>query len=125
MSVSLVRPGLRASVLRGEDLPAWLQKHSRSDYIIAVVLSAPPWVDRAALLRLQKRARELTRVTGVKHVLDHIVPVCHPYVCGLTVPWNIRVIPATANAAKGNQFSPDQLEVFAEPEQFSLWVIAP
>lgn len=117
----MVRPSLRADVLSGKPLPPWLQAHSRSDRIIKAALSAPSWVDRKALQRLENRARELTRRTGVKHVLDHIVPVDHPYVCGLTVPWNLQVIPAGPNAAKGNRFHPDQVEAFGDWEQFGLF----
>jgi hypothetical protein len=39
----------------------------------------------------------------------HIVPLNHPYVCGLHVPWNMRVVPWRVNASKGNAFNPDQL----------------
>ena len=117
----MVRPGLRADVLEGKPLPAWLLAHSRSDRIIKAALSAPPWVDRKALRRLEAKAREMTRKTGIKHVLDHLVPVDHPYVCGLTVPWNLQVIPQKVNCAKGNSFHPDQSDAFDECEQFGLF----
>ncbi len=123
MSVTLVRPKIRLAVLNKEPLPAWLQRHTRMNYIINVVLSAPPWVDRKALNALQKAAREKTRRTGVPHVLDHIVPVTHPYVCGLTVPWNLRIVPGTVNAFKGNSWSPDQDDLFNEPQQFKLFLV--
>lgn len=78
---------------------------------MAAIASAPPWVDRAALTSLRDYARNLTRATGVKHVLDHVVPLTHPYVCGLTVPWNLRVVTYAQNAAKSNRWSPDQIEM--------------
>jgi hypothetical protein len=59
------------------------------------------------------KARVMTIVTGELHVLDHIVPVTHPVVCGLTVPWNLRVIHWRVNGAKGNTWNPDQLELFS------------
>ncbi len=112
MSISLARPKLKAAILAG-NTPAWVTKHIRANYLIAVALSAPPWVDRAALRAIQQRARDMTLATGVLHVADHIVPVTHPLVCGLTVPWNLRVIPWKANATKGNKWNPDQLELFS------------
>jgi hypothetical protein len=120
MSVTLVRPNIRRAVLAGESLPEWLERHSRKEYILRVALSAPPWVDRKALNELQRKARRRTRETGMLHTLDHIVPVSHPYVCGLTVPWNLRVLPWWANAARGNSFHPDQEEFNFNNEQLRL-----
>lgn len=103
-------PRLRARILAGE-VPDWLARHPRQAYIRAAVLAAPPWVDRSALRTLRDYARNLTRITGVRHVLDHVVPLSHPYVCGLTVPWNLRVITYAQNAAKSNRWAPDQIEM--------------
>lgn len=84
----------------------------RTQCIAAVVLSAPPWVDRWELYALKHTAAALTIVTGQLHVLDHIVPLNHPLVCGLTVPWNLRIVPWRVNATKSNNWNPDQLELF-------------
>lgn len=75
-------------------------------------LSTPDWVNREELRVLHLKAKELTGRTGIEHVLDHIVPLTHPYVCGLTVPWNLQVITRAQNAAKSNRWNPDQLELF-------------
>lgn len=103
-------PRLRDRILAGE-LPGWLQRHTRKSYIIAAVMSAPPWVDRAALNAIRNSARELTQSSGIKHVCDHVVPLQHPSVCGLTVPWNMQVITYAQNAAKSNKWMPDQLSL--------------
>jgi hypothetical protein len=94
------------------DVPLWIANSPRRRYIAQVVLSAPPWVDREALRLIQYRARCLTELTGIPHEVDHIVPLNHPNVCGLTVPWNLEVVPSAANAAKSNKWLPGQLELF-------------
>lgn len=51
---------------------------------------------------LEKYRDDLTRITGIRHVLDHITPLNHPLVCGLNVHTNLRVVRWRANASKSN-----------------------
>lgn len=44
---------------------------------------------------------------GPGHVIDHIVPISHPDVCGLHVPWNVRVVTKKKNTDKGSKFKSD------------------
>ena len=78
-------------------------------------------MDREALRAIEKRSRDRTIATGIKHVVDHIIALNRPDVCGLTVPWNLQVITKKQNDAKGNKihFWP-QLELLNEPEQLSI-----
>lgn len=92
----------RKRVLAG-DIPRWITNRGRTRYIAAVVLSAPPWVDRWELYALKHMAAAITVFTGKLHVLDHIVPLNHSEVCGLTVPWNLQIVPWQVNAAKSNR----------------------
>jgi hypothetical protein len=98
-------------LLRGET-PKWIANSKRGKYIAAVVLSAPPWVSRQELLSMKAMAAQVTQETGELHVLAHIVPLTHPLVCGLTVPWNLKIKPWRVNASESNWFTPDQLEMF-------------
>lgn len=107
-------------MLRGEYVP-WVHGHkTRSRYIEAAVLSFPPWVDRKVLMEMKERAALMTRLMGELYVLDHIVPLNHPRVCGLSVPWNLRVVTARENGKKGNGWCEWHGELFSEPEQLTL-----
>jgi hypothetical protein len=101
----------REKLLRGE-MPTWIANSKRSRYIAAVVLSAPPWVSRKDLHAMKAEAARVTVSTGHLHVLAHIVPLNHPLVCGLTVPWNLEIVPWQVNASASNWFTPDQMEMF-------------
>jgi 5-methylcytosine-specific restriction endonuclease McrA len=81
--------------------------------------ATPKWLskyDRNAIACLYQQARALTKMTGELHVVDHIVPKINPLVCGLHVPWNLRVIHWLENAQKGAYWWPDmpneQIELF-------------
>lgn len=64
----------------------------------------PPWVREMDLLHWYEEAQRLTKETGTEHSVDHIVPLKHPLVCGLHVPWNLQVMTLLANKRKGNRF---------------------
>lgn len=114
MSISLARPALKAQILAGKT-PAWVLKHKRANYLIAVALSTPPWADHKELRDIERRARRITKLTGVRHVADHIVPVTHSRVCGLSVPWNFKIVHWRVNAAKSNKWCPEQEDLFDWP----------
>lgn len=63
--------------------PKWLSENDRIDILSFYTLSA-------------KRTAE----TGIRHQVDHIVPLQGKTVCGLHVPWNMQVLPAKDNLAK-------------------------
>ena len=68
--------------------------------------ATPPWLtpqDRARIADFYKEARRRTKQTGIKHSVDHIIPLRGKTVCGLHVPWNLQVLTATENTAKGNR----------------------
>lgn len=67
----------------------------------------PPWLSDQQKVEIEvfyNRAKRLTLETGVDHEVDHIVPLNHPLVCGLHVPWNLQVLTAKENRAKANRF---------------------
>lgn len=60
--------------------------------------------DVAAIESVYAESIRLTEPTGIRHHVDHIVPLVHPMVCGLHVPVNLQVLTQVANLAKSNTF---------------------
>lgn len=67
----------------------------------------PAWFDAAECAKLYEIAGCITRETGIKHEVDHIVPINSEVVCGLHWHGNMRVISKADNASKGNRHWPD------------------
>ncbi len=110
------RPALKRRLIAG-DIPDWLRNHPRFRYLHAAVLSFPYWVARAELRRIDAEAKRLTRITGIPHQVDHIIPINHPRVCGLTVPGNLTILTQRMNGSKGGYWHEDETEI----EQFDLF----
>ena len=69
--------------------------------------ATPDWLSdeqKAHILRTYKLREFISEVTGETYHVDHIVPLGGKNVCGLHVPWNLRVIPAKHNLKKANKF---------------------
>jgi hypothetical protein len=64
------------------------------------------WYDPEAVANIYRECALATERTGVKHHVDHIVPLSGKNVCGLHVQDNLRVIPARENLQKSNKWGP-------------------
>lgn len=64
----------------------------------------PPWANKDEIKSVYKMSKELTKKTGIKHEVDHVIPIKHPLVCGLHVEYNLHVIPENENRVKSNNF---------------------
>ena len=67
--------------------------------------ATPPWYEGKEINRLYKNAGIRTDFTGIPHVVDHIIPLNHPHVCGLHCLANLQVISDSENSIKSNKFS--------------------
>jgi hypothetical protein len=73
----------------------------------AKLQATPAWSETADIARVYEEARMLTARTGVKHEVDHIVPLRGKDVCGLHVIANLRVITKIENVRKHNKLVPE------------------
>ena len=68
--------------------------------------ATPPWLTRkqkSEIRQLYQIAVTMSKTTGEQYVVDHIVPLQSHEVCGLHVPWNLRVITQEENLKKSNK----------------------
>jgi hypothetical protein len=81
--------------------------NSYNSYRRALELQATPkWLTASHKLHMECKyslAVMFSKHTAEQHHVDHIVPLNGKTVCGLHVPWNLRVIPATENLRKSNK----------------------
>ena len=106
----------RANARPTAEVNQYKQKHKKNnpEYYKALVSvrkrrhrdATPPWVTKEQKLEMRSlylQAQKLTKITGEKYEVDHQIPLIHPDVCGLHVPWNLKVITKTENLKKSNK----------------------
>ena len=72
----------------------------------ARLCATPTWLtteDHELMRFLYAEAAQMSKDLGIKFHVDHIVPLRGKTVCGLHVPWNLRVIAASKNLSKHNR----------------------
>lgn len=87
----------------------------------------PTWADEKKLADIYTEARR-RRDAGDDVVVDHIVPLSHPHVCGLHVPDNLQIIGWQSNSVKSNKVWPDSWHEVTplpipEPEPYQMSLI--
>ena len=89
-------------------------KHSNPDLYKALVsfrrkrnqIATPKWLSQTQKKEIRDLyliAQSTTTITGVRYVVDHIIPLISDVVCGLHVPWNLQVMTQEENLKKSNK----------------------
>ena len=92
----LSRRGNKRARLNGK--AALYNAKRRAAYLRAI----PKWYDleKEAILAIYAECKQISLTSGVKHAVDHIVPLQSPIVCGLHAIANLRIITFSENTAK-------------------------
>jgi 5-methylcytosine-specific restriction endonuclease McrA len=69
-----------------------------------LIKAMPSWANKEAINNIYRDCFLLTKKTGIKHEVDHIVPLRGKNVTGFHVEYNLRIITATENRRKNNKF---------------------
>jgi 5-methylcytosine-specific restriction endonuclease McrA len=70
--------------------------------------ATPDWLSQDhwdAMDALYLQARAISQSTGVRHEVDHILPLNGKTVSGLHVPWNLQILTQSANVSKSNRYA--------------------
>jgi len=66
----------------------------------------PKWLTKDQIEEISDfyvAAKMFQLYTGLKYHVDHMIPLAHPLVCGLHVPWNLQILEASENLKKKNK----------------------
>ena len=76
----------------------------------AKIKRTPSWLTEEDLIAIEDfyfLAKSLTEVTGIPHVVDHIIPLQGKLVSGFHHPNNLQILTESENASKGNKYNPE------------------
>lgn len=71
-----------------------------------LLIQTPKWVDLDKIRAIRAECRRISKETGIKHHVDHIIPLKGRLVSGLHVAENMQIIPASENFRKLNRYKP-------------------
>lgn len=70
----------------------------------AILKATPLWANDQAIKRIYVEAAFLTKATGIRYEVDHIIPLQGKNVCGLHVANNLQVIKMIQNRQKAVRY---------------------
>ncbi len=83
-------------------------RHYAMKYFTTKLNATPRWLTKEQCDQIEaiyEAAVMLSETSGERYDVDHIVPLQGKTVCGLHVPWNLRVITALANQQRAKFWS--------------------
>jgi len=98
-----------------------MQKHAgkvnarTAKYRAALLQATPKWLTKQQLLEIQEwytLCEEIQWLSEERLEVDHIMPLRGKNSCGLHVPWNLQILPASLNRTKSNKILPLNFDVF-------------
>ena len=108
---------IKAKAAWHERNPEYLKEHYKANKVryvaararrrVAQESATPAWltaIDKAMIQEMYDVSAARFVQTGVKHHVDHIVPINGKKVSGIHAPWNLQVITAHENLSKGWRF---------------------
>jgi hypothetical protein len=120
-----IKPGT-SSWIDNDPYAPGISKNARNNilYYRRMAEATPGWVDHEKNCKVYADSRRQRRM-GRSVCVDHIVPLNHPYVCGLHWHGNLQIISEKENEIKSNTWWPDmweeQLDLFGKGvEQYAL-----
>ena len=81
--------------------------------------ATPEWLTRtqkAQIRHIYQIAITMSKTTGEQYVVDHIYPLRSEVVCGLHVPWNLRILTQEENLRKSNTLPGDEEAIAFPPK---------
>ena len=78
------------------------------------VRATPTWVDQSAITEVYEQREAAQEIFDLKLEVDHIIPLRGRGICGLHVPWNLRVIELTRNRSKHNRYRQEDALAFVK-----------
>lgn len=127
------KPGRRWAFIRDDILPFVRQpapqrepRSSRTSYhsarrYAALLQRTPAWSSPYDINCVYRECERISIRTGIKHQVDHDMPLLGRLVSGLHVAENLRIVPASHNMRKGNRWNNhDSVAVKARTEDERL-----
>lgn len=86
-------------------------RNSKDPRKVALARAFCEWSDLAEVVRIYMACAVMNELGWDVYVVDHLVPLNHPLVCGLHAHPNLVVVTHAHNAAKGNSVWPYMPEI--------------
>jgi 5-methylcytosine-specific restriction endonuclease McrA len=86
--------------------------NKKARYRARKLKAMPKWLNNNQLEQIKLIYTEcniINCISGIKHHVDHIIPLQGKEVCGLHVPWNLQILEEVENLSKYNKLKVEYL----------------